>query len=149
MLNLTCIVKWLTLSRFGYDIAFGDRQAILEVFYNNIKDKSKLHTGKNLSLVRHHSSGVTVICDDGTSYTGDVLAGADGVNSKTRSEMWRLADEQDPELVKKDKECWFICFRYEGNADLTLSSSGLSVPMPLRYCIAIYWFEDRRHGDWL
>lgn len=137
----------LTLSRFGYDIAFGDRQAILEVFYNNIKDKSKLLTGKSLSLVRHHSSGVTVICDDGTSYTGDVLAGADGVNSKTRSEMWRLADLQDPELVKKDKECWSISFSHEGNADLFHSSFGLSVPMPLRYCIAVYWSEDWRYGD--
>lgn len=45
------------------------------------------------------------MCEDGTSYTGDILVGADGVNSKARSEMWRLADEQDPGLVKADKNC--------------------------------------------
>jgi 2-polyprenyl-6-methoxyphenol hydroxylase-like FAD-dependent oxidoreductase len=38
-------------------------------------------------------------------YTGHILAGADGVNSKARSEMWRLAEEQDPGLVKDDKTC--------------------------------------------
>ncbi|CAD0111535.1 unnamed protein product [Aureobasidium uvarum] len=90
----------------GYPFAFSDRQNILQVLYDNIKDKSKVLLCKNLTTVRQHSSGVTVICDDGTSYMGDILAGADGVNSKARSEMWRLADEVDPELVKNDKKCY-------------------------------------------
>jgi 2-polyprenyl-6-methoxyphenol hydroxylase-like FAD-dependent oxidoreductase len=93
------------VSRSGYPFAFSDRQNILEVLYNNLKDKSKVLLGKNLTTVRQHASGVTVICEDGTSYLGDILAGADGVNSKARSEMWRLADEHDPELVKADKSC--------------------------------------------
>lgn len=91
--------------RSGYGFAFSDRQDILQVLYDNLKDKSKVLEGKKLSLVRQQPNGVTVVCEDGSSYTGDILAGADGVNSKARSEMWRLADEQDPELVKADKDC--------------------------------------------
>ncbi|KAG9857937.1 FAD/NAD(P)-binding domain-containing protein, partial [Aureobasidium melanogenum] len=96
-------ISQLMKARSGYPFAFSDRQNVLQVLHDNLKDKSKILVGKNLSTVRQHASGVTVVCEDGTSYTGDILAGADGVNSKARSEMWRLADEVDPELVKNDK----------------------------------------------
>lgn len=103
--TLTFRVAVDAVYRSGYSFAFSDRQNILEVLYNNLKDKSKILVGKNLTTVRQHASGVTVFCEDGSSYVGDVLAGADGVNSKARSEMWRLADEENPELVKNDKSC--------------------------------------------
>lgn len=48
--------------------------------------------------------GVTVTCEDGTSYQGDILAGADGVRSKIREEMWRLARPQFPDLVEHDED---------------------------------------------
>jgi 2-polyprenyl-6-methoxyphenol hydroxylase-like FAD-dependent oxidoreductase len=73
------------------------------VFYANIKDKSKVLLGKNVTLVEQSESGVTVQCDDGTSYRGDILAGADGVRSKVRAEMWRLAGSSVPRLVEHDK----------------------------------------------
>ncbi|KEQ90265.1 hypothetical protein AUEXF2481DRAFT_576182 [Aureobasidium subglaciale EXF-2481] len=118
-------VSKLMKSRSGYGFAFSDRQDILQVLYDNIKDKSKIHVGKKLSQVRQHSGGVTVICEDDTSYTGDILAGADGVNSKARSEMWRLADEVDSELVKADKnslECSYRCLY-----GIASSSAGLTI----------------------
>ncbi|THW08584.1 FAD/NAD(P)-binding domain-containing protein [Aureobasidium pullulans] len=118
-------VSQLMQSRSGYGFAFSDRQDILQVLYDNLKDKSKVLVGKKLSLVRQQSNGVTVVCEDGSSYTGDILAGADGVNSKARSEMWRLADEQDPELVKADKnslECSYQCLY-----GIASSSAGLTI----------------------
>ncbi|THV96163.1 FAD/NAD(P)-binding domain-containing protein, partial [Aureobasidium pullulans] len=118
-------VSQLMQSRSGYGFAFSDRQDILQVLYDNLKDKSKVLVGKKLSLVRQQPNGVTVVCEDGSSYTGDILAGADGVNSKARSEMWRLADEQDPELVKADKdslECSYQCLN-----GIASSSAGLTI----------------------
>ncbi|THW83394.1 FAD/NAD(P)-binding domain-containing protein [Aureobasidium pullulans] len=118
-------VSQLMQSRSGYGFAFSDRQDILQVLYDNLKDKSKVLVGKKLSLVRQQPNGVTVVCEDGSSYTGDILAGADGVNSKVRSEMWRLADEQDPELVKADKdslECSYQCLY-----GIASSSAGLTI----------------------
>ncbi|KAG9604685.1 FAD/NAD(P)-binding domain-containing protein, partial [Aureobasidium melanogenum] len=116
-------VSQLMKARSGYAFAFGDRQKILQVLYENLKDKSKILVGKNLTTVRQHPSGVTVICEDGTSYTGDILAGADGVNSKARSEMWRLADEVDPELVMNDKTS--LESGYQCLYGIASSSSGL------------------------
>lgn len=93
----------MTTHRFGYDFDFGERSKYLEVFYDNIKDKSKILLEKNITSVEHSDSGVTVRCRDGTSYQGDILAGADGVRSKIREEMWRLANSTVPKLVEHDK----------------------------------------------
>ena len=82
---------------------FCERRALLQALYNGIKNKSKVLTGKNLVSVDHTSTGVTVNCDDGSSYQGTILAGADGVNSKTRDEVWRLAQPSLPDLVNKDR----------------------------------------------
>ncbi|KAH0395336.1 FAD/NAD(P)-binding domain-containing protein, partial [Aureobasidium melanogenum] len=116
-------VSQLMKARSGYAFAFGDRQKILQVLYENLKDKSKILVGKNLTTVHQHASGVTVICEDGTSFTGDILAGADGVNSKARSEMWRLADEIDPQLVMNDKTS--LESGYQCLYGIASSSSGL------------------------
>ncbi|KAG9711581.1 hypothetical protein KCU73_g17143, partial [Aureobasidium melanogenum] len=116
-------VSQLMKARSGYAFAFGDRQKILQVLYENLKDKSKILVGKNLTAVRQHARGVTVVCEDGTSYTGDILAGADGVNSKARSEMWRLADEVDPQLVMNDKTS--LESGYQCLYGIASSSSGL------------------------
>ena len=93
----------MTTSRTGYDFQFGERSNYLDVFYANIKDKSKIHLGKSVTSVEQSDSGVTVKCDDGTSYRGDILAGADGVRSKVREEMWVLAGSSVPKLVEHDK----------------------------------------------
>jgi 2-polyprenyl-6-methoxyphenol hydroxylase-like FAD-dependent oxidoreductase len=93
----------LTTRRTGYDFEFGERTKYLDIFYDNIKNKSKVLLEKNITSVEQSDSGVTVMCDDGTSYQGDILAGADGVRSKVREEMWRLASSRVPELVEHDK----------------------------------------------
>ncbi|KAH0158644.1 FAD/NAD(P)-binding domain-containing protein, partial [Aureobasidium melanogenum] len=116
-------VSQLMKARSGYAFAFGDRQKILQVLYENLKDRSKILVGKNLKTIRQHASGVTVICEDGTSFTGDILARADGVNSKARSEMWRLADEVDPQLVMNDKTS--LESGYQCLYGIASSSSGL------------------------
>jgi 2-polyprenyl-6-methoxyphenol hydroxylase-like FAD-dependent oxidoreductase len=94
----------LTSNRTGYDFQFGERTKYLEVFYNGIKSKSKILLNKNITSVEQFDNGVTVKCDDGTSYQGDILAGADGVRSKVRQEMWRLASSRFPKLVEHDKQ---------------------------------------------
>jgi 2-polyprenyl-6-methoxyphenol hydroxylase-like FAD-dependent oxidoreductase len=75
----------------------------LKTIYGNLKDKSKVLVNKGIASVEHSKSGVTAICDDGSTYQGDILIGADGVRSTVREEMWRLADSTVPALVKNDK----------------------------------------------
>ncbi|KAI0136167.1 FAD-binding domain-containing protein [Xylariales sp. AK1849] len=82
--------------RHGYPILFLDRQTVLQVLYDNIKDKSKVLTDKRVKTVELSGESVKVIVTDGSSYTGDILVGGDGIHSKVRLEMWRLAETMSP-----------------------------------------------------
>lgn len=104
-------ISVLTSNRTGYDFQFGERTKYLQVFYDELKSKSKVLLNKNITLVEESDNGVTVKCDDGTSYQGDILAGADGVRSKVRQELWRLASSRFPELVAHDKQGMSATYR--------------------------------------
>ncbi|KAF2804993.1 FAD-binding domain-containing protein [Mytilinidion resinicola] len=80
----------------GYPILFMDRQMVLQVLYDNIKDKSKVLTDKRVTKVEVNEKGVKAITSDGSVYTGDIMIGADGIHSQVRKEMWRIADEKSP-----------------------------------------------------
>ncbi|KAK4445725.1 hypothetical protein QBC34DRAFT_441370 [Podospora aff. communis PSN243] len=94
----------LQTARTGYQLSFGDRRALLQIMYDGLKDKSKVLLNKKLIEVDNSDDGVTVTCEDGTLYTGDILLGADGVYSKTREAVWDLAAKQRPDAVRKDRQ---------------------------------------------
>ncbi|KAI9650267.1 hypothetical protein NHQ30_000280 [Ciborinia camelliae] len=87
------------VQRHGYPILFLDRKSVLQVLYDNIKDKSKVLTEKRLAKIDMSEKGVKATMADGSEFTGDVLVGGDGIHSKTRSEMWRLAEEKSPGYI--------------------------------------------------
>jgi len=93
----------LTPTSTGYDLEFLPRSDALKVLYNHVKDKSRLHHNKTLVSVEHSESIVAVKCEDGSLYKGDILIGADGVNSVVREELWRLAASEVPDLVERDR----------------------------------------------
>ncbi|KAK0662145.1 hypothetical protein QBC41DRAFT_235292 [Cercophora samala] len=98
----------LILARTGYCTAWGERQVLLQALVDNIKDQSKLLTGRNIVEVRHDlETGVTVVCENGEEYEGDVLVGCDGVNSRVRERMWELAEPEMPGVVKGERESEF------------------------------------------
>jgi 2-polyprenyl-6-methoxyphenol hydroxylase-like FAD-dependent oxidoreductase len=78
-------------------MVFLDRQMLLQILYDNIKDKSKILTNKRVVKTRLTHGGVQVITADGTTAPGDILVGADGVHSTIRQEMWKLAADLSPE----------------------------------------------------
>jgi 2-polyprenyl-6-methoxyphenol hydroxylase-like FAD-dependent oxidoreductase len=92
------VFEWLA-KRTGYQTPFIDRHHILDVLYDAILDKSKIITGKLITRIEEMQHDVTAVCDDGTEYHGTVLAGTDGVHSKVRDEMWRIADEKIPGFI--------------------------------------------------
>lgn len=77
---------------------FLDRQLVLRALDHTIGSRLKMLLNKTVKSVEQDEAGVTVHCEDGSSYRGDILVGCEGVNSKAsvRSEMLRLADELDP-----------------------------------------------------
>lgn len=81
---------------------------VLQVLYENIKDKSKILPKKRVEKVSVTDDGVVVITSDKSSYKGDILIGADGIHSKVREEMWRLANKMSPGWIPSDEHiCWF------------------------------------------
>src|SRR6478735_3617893 len=79
-------------------MVFLDRQMLLKVLYDNIKDKSKILTNRRVVRTELVNGGVHAVTSDGTIIAGDILVGADGVHSTVRSEMWRLAGRLSPGL---------------------------------------------------
>ncbi|KAE8313486.1 hypothetical protein BDV41DRAFT_588138 [Aspergillus transmontanensis] len=98
--NVPELVKKL----FGMDFAILERRQLLEVLYTGLRDKSRVHTGKQVTSVLPTESGVSVTTADGATYDGDLVVGADGVHSFVRSEMWRIADLEQPGLISKKEK---------------------------------------------
>ncbi|KAH8646226.1 hypothetical protein BX600DRAFT_157932 [Xylariales sp. PMI_506] len=90
--------------RFGYPIAFIDRQTLLQVLYAKLKDKSKIHTNARVANVEITDSGVEVTTTSGAKFKGDIVVGADGVHSAVRKEMRRIANKISPEYFVGDEE---------------------------------------------
>ncbi|KAJ5175581.1 uncharacterized protein N7482_001458 [Penicillium canariense] len=80
----------LLTQRFGYPLAFLDRQVLLQHLYSSLKCPENVYTNKQVTRVEQSCSYVRVYTKDGECYTGNLLVGADGVHSRVRSEMWRL-----------------------------------------------------------
>ncbi|KAF9887790.1 hypothetical protein FE257_009596 [Aspergillus nanangensis] len=80
----------------GYQMWFLDRQNLLQILFNNIKDKSRIHTSCEVCKIEQRDGSVEVVTKDGVSFHGDIVVGADGVHSPIRQEIWRLADSEVP-----------------------------------------------------
>jgi 2-polyprenyl-6-methoxyphenol hydroxylase-like FAD-dependent oxidoreductase len=76
---------------------------VLQVLYNNIKDKTKILTNKRVENVEVTGTGVIAKTSDGSAYHGDILVGADGIHSTVRDEMWRIANKVSPGWIPSDE----------------------------------------------
>ncbi|KAH6871228.1 FAD-binding domain-containing protein [Thelonectria olida] len=95
--------------RHGYPITFLDRQMVLQVLYNNIRDKTRVLTKKCVKRVNLTNDGVVVKTSDGSSYAGDILVGADGIHSSVRGEMWRIANQMSPGWIPSSERSAVPC----------------------------------------
>ncbi|KAL0578962.1 hypothetical protein V5O48_003054 [Marasmius crinis-equi] len=137
--------------RFGYKPVFVDRRMVVRVLYKNIRDKSKCLVNKRVNRLEQVEGGVTVYTKDGSSYTGSILIGADGVHSTIRREMWRIADSVSPGYFPKDRAdvsttycCIFgISDPTEGYSDYssdTVMGEGYSYLIASGPNNCVYWF---------
>ncbi|KAE8151568.1 hypothetical protein BDV25DRAFT_171339 [Aspergillus avenaceus] len=89
---------------FGLQFTILERRQVLQVLYSELRDKTRVHAGRNVAHISPTDSGVSVTTEDGTQYDGDLVVGADGVHSVVRSEMWRIADLQQPGLISQKEK---------------------------------------------
>lgn len=69
---------------------------MIQVLYDSLEDKSKVQVSQELIKVEQLEDRVIVTTKEGNQYTGSILVGADGVHSRTRDEVWRIAESEDP-----------------------------------------------------
>jgi flavin-dependent dehydrogenase len=67
----------------GPDFIRADRSKLRAWLQTNIN----VHWDKRFTHFEEHADGVTAYFDDGTSYRGSILVGADGVNSRVRDQL--------------------------------------------------------------
>jgi 2-polyprenyl-6-methoxyphenol hydroxylase-like FAD-dependent oxidoreductase len=71
-----------------------DRKDLTRALYEMIEDKFKIHTSAEVVKIEIIEAGVRIVTKDGTELAGSIVAGGDGVHSRARQEMWRIADAE-------------------------------------------------------
>lgn len=69
---------------------FVDRYRFLSSILGGIQDKSKIRTREGFVSFTETDTGVTVRTDQGNTYEGSIIVGADGVHSETRKQLAAL-----------------------------------------------------------
>ncbi|EHK47137.1 uncharacterized protein TrAtP1_010212 [Trichoderma atroviride] len=64
-----------------------ERRFMLNCIYNQIGDKSRVHTQTCVATFTETEDGVEVVTDKGETFRGDLLLGADGIHSTIRKLM--------------------------------------------------------------
>ncbi|KAI8316385.1 hypothetical protein K4K61_007289 [Colletotrichum sp. SAR11_59] len=140
------------------------QQMLLQILYDNLKQKDKVLTNKRVVHVETSSTGVVVRTEDGSTYTGDILVGGDGVHSKVRQEMWRIASVSDPtafppeerSIVQSSMKCIFGISKQPANFPPGATQQSSFFRGHLYLVISapggrVYWFlfhelEGTKHG---
>lgn len=154
---MRCIL--LMIFRFGYQTAFLERQIVLRIMFERLNDKSKIFLNSRVLKVDHSEKNVIVHCDNGDSYTGNIVVAADGVNSFIRSEMRRYADLQSSSIMDKDRQSRYTITFLSDFADCFCLRSLGRIHVPFRHSDTSTWRRSRLpppslqqrfllHDDW-
>ncbi len=123
-------VKGACLERYGYPYAIHHRADMLDVFLKACQDSPQitLETSRRVVRIEDDGNGVSVETEDGSSYRGRALIGADGLWSKVRAYLF--GDEMP-------RVSGHIAYR----AVLPMNE----VPEELKQNAAIIWVGPRNH----
>ncbi|ETS86467.1 hypothetical protein PFICI_00295 [Pestalotiopsis fici W106-1] len=94
----------LLKARSNYSMCFLDRQNVLQALADRIENSKNILLDKRVKNIFHSTDSVRVDCDDGTSYHGDIVVGADGTHSVVRKAMWRTASLEAPGEIPETEQ---------------------------------------------
>ncbi|RYP90968.1 hypothetical protein DL770_002884 [Monosporascus sp. CRB-9-2] len=66
------------------------------------RGQDKIMTGQKVTRIVHAGGKVELSTLEGRAFNADVAVGADGIHSRVRAEMWRIAGEEDPTIFGED-----------------------------------------------
>lgn len=76
---------------------------LLQCLYANLSSPEKILPGHKVTSVDSLEDGVQVTTSSGETFRGTLLVGADGVYSKVRREMHRIAQKESPGHFPEDE----------------------------------------------
>ncbi|KAH8654695.1 hypothetical protein BGZ61DRAFT_541383 [Ilyonectria robusta] len=100
-----------SIERHGYPIMFLDRRMVIQALYDTIQDKSKVLTSKRVTAVENMDTSIMVTTRDGSTYSGDILVGADGIHSTVRQQMLLAARLEANTIYSEENAvpCSYAC----------------------------------------
>ncbi|PCD38655.1 hypothetical protein AU210_007122 [Fusarium oxysporum f. sp. radicis-cucumerinum] len=137
--------------RHGYPVVFVERQTLLRTLYDNMQNKHKVLLQKRFVKLEYSDDKVVVTTQDGCTYEGDALVGADGMHSPVRKEMHRLAHKLSPGYFDKDEyslvPCLYKCIWGISHPTPSIESGSIHVVMGKDHSYSLftgreklYWF---------
>ncbi|KAK5631571.1 hypothetical protein RRF57_007285 [Xylaria bambusicola] len=96
------VFKYLS-DNHGYPCMNFPRPLLTQTLYDGLgANQAKVRTGAGIENIEMTESGVRVRLTDNSFEDGSIVIGADGVHSKTRAIMQKLAEEAGEDFVKKE-----------------------------------------------
>lgn len=80
----------IAINKYGYPYLTVYRPDLLETLVNAAREikPDVFHLGKTVTDIEQDEKSATLILQDGSSATGDILIGADGIKSTIRRQLW-------------------------------------------------------------
>ncbi|GJJ71516.1 hypothetical protein EMPS_03866 [Entomortierella parvispora] len=94
----------------GYDTILFTRSELYDILYSRIPS-DKIHLCKRVLNFTQSERGVMVRCQDGSTFSGDVLVAADGAHSAVRHHLYSMLDSEDklPAADKRQMTKGYAC----------------------------------------
>jgi len=93
--------------RHGYPILCFERSELLDILYRRYQKKENVFTSCEVVKVESGRDGVVVMTKNGSVFKGDIVVGADGINSAVRRHLWDIERARDPDAAKRMEACEF------------------------------------------
>lgn len=126
MKSIQATEQLLFVETFGYGVTSILRSRLRDILVSHYG--KQIHCGKKLQKVESDEKGVQAFFEDGTSTTGDILIGADGIHSTVRHQLVPSA-----RIRYAGQTCW------RGIAPISLQA-------PLEKACVETWGKDYRFG---
>lgn len=82
-----------------------ERQKLLALLYKALPDQTRVRVGTKVSKIQRTSGdGVQVHTVNGDVFHADLVVGADGVHSSTRSELWKETGSEIESMLPNGKQ---------------------------------------------
>lgn len=127
--------------RHGYPILFFEREELLQILYRNLRSKEKVFCSHKVVRIESNEEHAIAVVDNGATFEGDIVVGADGVHSLTREVIWRGMGRTEPEVAQKESTSKFLVsthYRFR----ILISSIGMTCEYACVFGVSTFVSKD-------